>query len=82
MLPKPTHDYIATAKCGCIVGLIADIQGTEKETAKEVANFIKQGCKVERVNRDSEQFKTAIANFGHHCEPKQMKLFAIRGTNQ
>lgn len=75
MLQKPTHDYIATAKCGCVVGLIADMVGLEKETAKEVASFIKRGCMVERVSRSSDTFKTALASFGHHCQPEQPSLF-------
>ena len=75
MLEKPTHDYVATAKCGCVVGLIADMKGAEKDTAKEVADFIRRGCKVELLSRESEQFKNALASFGHHCQPEQPSLF-------
>ena len=80
MLEKPTHDYVATAKCGCIVGLIADLKGAEKDTAKEVANFIRRGCKVELLSRESEQFKAALASFGHHCQPEQPALFTPSNT--
>lgn len=74
-IPKPTHDYIATAKCGCIVGLMAVIPGYEKDLAKEIASFIHGGCTVELVSRDSEEFINACDNFGHHCKPSQPKLF-------
>jgi hypothetical protein len=74
-MQKPTHDYVATAKCGCVVGLIAVIPGDEKETAKDVASFIKSGCLVELVERSSKKFRDACANFGHHCQPEQPALF-------
>jgi hypothetical protein len=71
---KPTHEYIATAKCGCVVGVLSDLKGYEKETAKEVADFIKKGCAVNRVLRDSDEFKNALDNFGHYCQPEQAVL--------
>jgi len=69
-LQKPTDNYIATAKCGCTVGLIAVIPGYEKDTAKKVADFIKSGCLVRLVERESDEFKYAVNNFGHHCQPE------------
>jgi len=71
---KPTHSYIATAKCGCVVGLIAVIPGYEKDTAKNVADFIKRGYMVELVERSSEKLIQAVNNFGHHCQPEQQSL--------
>jgi hypothetical protein len=65
---KPEFEYIATDKrCGCVVGLMADY-GDPKETAAEVARFIKHGCAVTRVSRESEEFRHALDNFGHRCE--------------
>jgi hypothetical protein len=80
MFENPKNEYVATAKCGCIVGLIADLPGAEKDTAKEVANFIRRGCKVELLSRESEQFKVALASFGHHCQPEQPSLFTPSNT--
>lgn len=71
----PTHEYIATAKCGCVVGLVADIAGQEKFTAQSVAGFIADGCAVERVDRTSQKFIDACGNIGHHCNPAQERLF-------
>lgn len=79
-MQKPTHDYVATARCGCVVGLIADIAGDENDTAKAVADFIRSGCKVELVSRDSEQFKSAVSSFGHHCRNEQLSLFTVRAV--
>jgi len=69
---KPTHDYMATAKCGCVVGLVAVIPGDEKETAKSVAEFIRDGFTIELVERSSQRFRDALENFGHHCQPEQL----------
>ena len=69
---KPTHDYMATAKCGCVVGLVAVIPGDEKETAKSVAEFIRDGCTIELVERSSQRFRDALENFGHYCQPEQL----------
>lgn len=82
-LSKPTHDYMAIdPKCGCIVGLVADIPEVRKDTAIDVAEFIKSGYLVERVSRESEQFKNAIKNFGHHCQEKQLNLLWDGGTHE
>lgn len=43
-----THVYIARNPCGCLTGFCTDIPGS-KETASDVANFIKSGRTVERV---------------------------------
>jgi hypothetical protein len=67
-IPIPTHEYIATAKCGCIIGLCADIPGLEKDTAQSVARFIRDGCTVQWVSRDSQTFRDAVVNFGHSCK--------------
>lgn len=40
--------YVARKKCGCVVGLCADYGNAW--TAKNVAEFIKAGCQVERYD--------------------------------
>jgi hypothetical protein len=75
MLPKPTHEYIATAKCGCIVALIAILPGSEKEIAREVSDLIKHGCTIELAEFGSDKMRQAINNFGHHCQPVPLPLF-------
>jgi hypothetical protein len=72
---KPTHEYVATAKCGCVVALIAVIPGEEKETAKEVSSLIRSGCTIELIERESDNFKQAVKTFGHHCLPVPLTLF-------
>lgn len=74
MNTQPKYDYIAIAPCGCVVGAIAIIKGNEKNTANDVAYFIKNGCRVELVERGSDKFKNALINFGHHCQEEQMEL--------
>lgn len=76
ILPKPTHDYVAFAPCGCVVGLMAVIPGHEKHLAKEIADFIADGCQVKLMDRSSQEFETALRNFGHHCQPKQLDIFS------
>jgi len=75
-MSEPKYDYIATAPCGCTVGAIAVINGNEKNMANDIAYFIRNGCRVESVERDSDKFRDALANFGHHCQDKQMALFS------
>lgn len=42
-----TDCYIGRAPCGCIEGVTSTRPGREKDTAKDVAKFIRQGLKVE-----------------------------------
>jgi len=46
----------------------------KKETAKEVAFFIKSGCTVKHISRSSDEFKQALENFGHQCQPEQLSF--------
>lgn len=43
--------YIARRKCGKVSAMCWDDPGSEKNTAKHVAGYIKRGDKVERVER-------------------------------
>lgn len=45
--PRPTHDYIAKKKCGCVIAICYDLG--DKDTARDVANWIKNGLTVDRV---------------------------------
>ena len=72
---KPTHDYVARLKCGCIVALVADVPGFEKETAKSVAELIRDGCAVERVERTSQVIQSITAEgIGCHCQQIQQPV--------
>lgn len=43
--------YLARRKCGKVSAMCWDDQGSEKDTAKHVASYIKRGDSVERVDR-------------------------------
>jgi hypothetical protein len=43
--------YLAKYPCGRVVAMSWDDKGREKDTAKRVAEWIKRGDKVERVER-------------------------------
>lgn len=45
--PKPTHVYIGRAACGCVRALTNDYG--DKETGKDVAEFIASGLTIERI---------------------------------
>jgi hypothetical protein len=47
--------YIAKSKCGCITGVVTDMG--DKDTAKDVADFIKSGRTISRMT---------IAEFQRH----------------
>lgn len=67
-IPKPTHDYIGRAPCGCVVILIADIPGLEKDTGHDVGQAIAKGITIERIQRDSDAFRAILAQgIGHTC---------------
>ncbi len=44
-----THAYIGRGKCGCIVAVATDVPDLRKETAANVADFVRGGLAVERV---------------------------------
>lgn len=43
--------YVARRPCGKVSAMSWDDPGHEKETAKSVANWIKRGDKIERIER-------------------------------
>ncbi len=62
------YEYGAYAPCGCLVGLCIDLG--DRETAKSVAEWIKDGCHIERFHR-SELDKRLESGFGCKCEEKK-----------
>lgn len=64
-----THVYVGRDKCGCAVAVITDVEhpNAKKETAKEVADFIKSGLTVERMAITDWR----KAPFGHKCGAKK-----------
>lgn len=47
-MSENTHIYIGTLPCGCNVAAEVDVVGNKKETAKHVAEMIKNGLSVTR----------------------------------
>jgi hypothetical protein len=62
-------DYIARKKCGCVVGICID--HADKDTARRVADWIKDGLTIDRV-----PVKEAVALFTTPCthETRQLTL--------
>lgn len=73
-MSKPDFEYIAKKRdCGCVVAICADLPGNERETAKDVAAWIRAGLIVERISHD--QVAAALEHFGcMHREPKVSQL--------
>lgn len=47
---KATHSYIGRKSCGCVVA--ARVDTGDKDTANDVADFIKSGLSIERVTHE------------------------------
>jgi GMP synthase PP-ATPase subunit len=45
---RPTHCYTGTLLCDCIVAVVVDEPEHSKDTAKDVAEFIRHGYRVDR----------------------------------
>ena len=58
------YAYAAYAKCGCLVGLCVDMQ--DKDTAKDIAEWITGGCSIERFHL-SKRDEILKNGFGHKC---------------
>ena len=66
IMAEATHAYIGRGKCGCIIAVTTDVPDMRKETAADVAEFVRGGLSVERVTLDD--FRRMP--FGCKC-PKQ-----------
>lgn len=48
-MTKHTHCYIGRKRCGCVTTIVVDEPEYPKDTAKSVADFIRDGYAVERM---------------------------------
>ena len=62
--------YIARKPCGCVVFVTVDDERYKQDTAKEIAECIREGLTVERVTCEAVR----DGDFGCKCEPKQMAV--------
>lgn len=71
-MERPEFSYIGRKPCGCVVAAMVDNPDDAKETAKEVAKWIKLGLTVERVTHEYVR-----QNFTTNCPhaEKQLSLF-------
>jgi hypothetical protein len=70
VLKEPEFEYVAFAKCGCIVGVCVDM--ADAFTGKSVAEWIKKGCTVERKNRQEFFAVLDEKGFGCKCQHKNL----------
>jgi len=59
-----THAYLGLKDCGCAVAAVVDEKNHQKDVAKSVANFIKDGLRIERVT--IEEARETL----HSCDHK------------
>jgi hypothetical protein len=62
MTNDATHAYVGRRECGCMCAAILDFPGNEAETGKEVAEFIRDGMKIDRVTVEDVR-----ANYAKDC---------------
>lgn len=67
------YGYAAFEKCGCMTGAVVDM--ADADTAKDVADFIKSGRRVERMTID----EINAIGFGCKCAEDQPSLFNLKG---
>lgn len=72
---RTDYSYIGRLPCGCVVAVTVDYG--DKDTATDVAEFIKDGLTVERVTHDyvRENFVTEDHCPHYAVKPKQQPLF-------
>ncbi len=66
--------YVGRCKCGQVVAAVVDMPGHEKQTAKDVAGFIKGNLSIEQM--DTEQVRVTL----HECtcpKPREAKQFDL-----
>ncbi len=74
---RPTHAYIGRKPCGCVVCVCIDAH--DKDTAKSVAEYIREGLAVERVPFGTPEYSEMINHLGcEHVEtepnPQQLSM--------
>lgn len=74
MLPSFTHHYVGRAPCGCVYASCYDLG--DKDTARTVAEWIKDGLTVERLPR-KEAGEALMA--GLNCQHEPQGQLALPG---
>ena len=76
-MSESTDTYIAVKPtCGHMVACIVDIPDHARDTAKEVAAWIKDGLRIERVvSADIRAGKAEFCRCDRKAEKEQLKLF-------
>jgi hypothetical protein len=57
-----THCYIGIKPCGCTVAACADYPDWKDDTAEAVADYIKSGYRVERIETRSAKLRICNCN--------------------
>jgi hypothetical protein len=73
-ISRPTHDYVARDEHGCLIGLCSDIPEIKRETAKEVAEWIREGLNVTRVTVEEVRHILDTEEMGCSKVPQQEGL--------
>jgi hypothetical protein len=71
--PTATHSYIGVKSCGCVVSVVVDFG--DKETARWVGNFIKEGLTIERVTHDQVRARFTVCECEKPSTPEQSEMF-------
>lgn len=78
--------YVGASRCGCIVAALVDDPKYRKETAKDVAAMIRDGCTVTRIpNPDASPFSRCDDHKGiaaHKEWLAAMKAWPAKGAAQ
>lgn len=71
--------YVFFKRCGCWVGAVSNLLDDPKWVARECADFLKSGYRMEHLS--DEQWRNYTGTGAHKCphgpkQPKQEALFA------
>ena len=67
-----THAYIGKLPCGCVVACVVDMPDHKKSTADDVAEFIREGYEVQRIEiRNGIQMATC------RCKEKKLLMHSL-----
>jgi hypothetical protein len=64
-----THAYIARNKCGCVTAVCVDHPDLAKETAKDIAAYVRSGRTVERVAIEESRVMLRRCRCNEQAEP-------------
>lgn len=76
-LTPATHAYVGRAPCGCVQLLMVDMPDFRKDTAKSVAEAIREGLSIERITiEESRRLAKEITwDCQHKASAQQAPLF-------